>query len=223
MKDIYQMIFQMKAKMRQMIDIHTHILPNIDDGSKSIDESVMMLEKEIKDGINTVVLTPHFRNNKELIIKRFNEFIKNINLDINLLLGSEIHYEKNTLDLLKRDELLTINNTKYLLIEFSPYEDKNTIKKTLYNICVNGYHPIFAHAERCALDIKDYEEIKRDGTLIQVNVSSLKIKLVKKLIKNNLVDFIASDCHSVNERMPNMDKAKKVLKKYKNINSIEFK
>ena len=104
-----------------MVDIHTHILPNVDDGSKSIEISIELLKEEIKNGVKDIVLTPHQNENemdnkklKELFLK-FKDEVKDLGL--NLYLGSEIYYYKNLKNDIER--ITTMNDSKYILIEFS--------------------------------------------------------------------------------------------------------
>ena len=190
-----------------MIDIHTHILPAIDDGSKSIENSIKMLNDLYADGVTDAILTPHYRGkydcSKEDLIKRFTEFKSLVkDVPINLYLGQEIYVDREALNLLAAGELLTLNNSKYVLLEFH-YFEKADIVEAVYVAKVRGFIPIVAHVERYEyLDFDDVFEIKSLGGLIQVNATSLVnkenkayFKRVKKLLKYDLVDFIASDCH----------------------------
>ena len=208
-----------------MIDIHTHILPNVDDGSPSFEVSRGLIEEEIKGGIKTVVLTPHQNKEyccKDLMIEKFNKFKEDINdYDINLLLGCEIYYHDGCVKWIKEGKYLTIDNSKYVLIEFSTKMD-TPIADIVYDLKVAGFKPIVAHIERYSyLDKKDYLDIKANGALIQINAKSfsnkLTLKRVKTLMKLELVDFIASDCHNLEHRNVNFDFARHyVMKKYKN-------
>ena len=203
-----------------MLDIHTHILPNVDDGSKSVDESISMLKEEINNGVTKVFLTPHQNKDnlsKEELIKKFNSFkneVKDIN--IKLYLGSEIYYYNDLKKDLLDNKLLTMDNTKYVLIEFSTRIEEN-ISDILYDIFLTGYKPILAHIERYSyLSIDDYHEIHKYAK-IQVNSKAFFQKEYKKitkyLLKNNLIDFIASDCHDISNRNVDFEKIKKLINK----------
>ena len=205
-----------------MIDIHTHIMPNVDDGSDSIDTSRYLLKQEIEEGINKVILTPHQNKktlDKDKLIKEFNIFKEKVkDLNIEILLGSEIYYYDTLKDDLKNGKCLTINNSKYFLIEFSTNTEFN-IKDIVYDFYILGYKPIVAHIERYDyLKEEDYYEIK-NYALIQVNSKSFFEKDYKKtcmyLVKNNLIDFIASDCHNI-KRDVEFKKTLQLIKK-KNI------
>ncbi len=201
-----------------MIDIHTHILP-VDDGAKDFNDSLELINQEIKEGIKTVVLTPHmnYLYNDVDKIKEAYEILKAHNLNINLLLGSEIRYYDNMVSDLNKGLLLTINNTKYVLVEFS-LKNKDNITDGIYELIVSGYKPIVAHIERYSyLTKEEIIEIKRMGALIQVNAKSFEKKDYKKvlhfLLKNNYVDFVASDCHDVVYRNVDFNFAKEIVKK----------
>ena len=201
-----------------MIDIHTHILP-VDDGAKDFNDSLELINQELKEGIKTVVLTPHmnYLYNDVDKIKEAYEILKAHNLNINLLLGSEIRYYDNMVSDLNKGLLLTINNTKYVLVEFS-LKNKDNITDGIYELIVSGYKPIVAHIERYSyLTKEEIIEIKRMGALIQVNAKSFEKKDYKKvlhfLLKNNYVDFVASDCHDVVYRNVDFNFAKEIVKK----------
>lgn len=195
-----------------MIDIHTHILFDVDDGSDSLETSIKMIQKEISDGVTDIILTPHYNKrsksfNKERIISNYHQLLKEVkdrNLNINLYLGYEIYYREG---MLKEIEGFTIANSKYLLIEFST-NIQTDIEELVYDLVSNGYKPIIAHCERYTyLSIDDYIKIKEAGALLQVNAATvigkhgLKLKRrFKKLLSLGLVDFIASDMHNLSDR-----------------------
>ncbi len=190
-----------------MIDIHTHLLPLVDDGSVSVENSLQMLKTLYESGVKHVILTPHYRGkyvaSKKNLMEKFSEF-KNLAQDIpvELYLGQEIFTDKKALDELTRGELLTLNESKYVLLEFDFY-NKCDIVESVYVAKIRGFIPIVAHPERYTyLTIDDLVEIKEIGGLVQINADSITKnanKLVKKrakiMLKNNVVDFIASDSH----------------------------
>ena len=185
-----------------MIDIHTHILPNVDDGADSMEVALYLLKQEIKEGVTKVILTPHQNKqslDKEGLTKKFLEFKEAVkDLPIELYLGSEVYYYSGVKKDLEANKILTINDSKYFLIEFSTRVEYN-IKDLLYDFSVIGYKPIIAHIERYDyLTYDDYFEISKYA-LIQVNAKSFFNKNYKKackfLLKNNLISFVASDAH----------------------------
>lgn len=213
-----------------MIDIHTHIIPDVDDGAKDVETSILMIKKEIECGVDTIVFTPHSYLHrfidKEKIIDRFNLLKKElVNYDIKYYLGQEIYYEADTLDKLKNNKYLTINNTKYILIEFDYDIIYDDLVEIIYSIRLLGYEPIIAHIERYNISFKDYYRLKKEfNPILQVNcefVLNHKIR-AKRMIKDKIIDYIASDCHSLNRRRPNLDKVKKILNKYLYLNVDRF-
>lgn len=193
-----------------MFDIHTHILPNIDDGSSSLERSIEMVEDAIKQGITDLILTPHFDtyfNKCKFNVdyqREFNAFKEEIlkrNLPINLYLGNEIYYTKGVMKYLINKKIFPLANTNKVLLEFSFTDERIKINDIIEEFQKEGYQIIIAHAERYYYSnyklIKNWRE---NGALIQVNASSFYEKKTKKLaiklLKENLIDYIASDVHS---------------------------
>jgi protein-tyrosine phosphatase len=217
-----------------MIDIHTHILPNVDDGSKDLETSIQMIEKEIEQGVTDIVLTPHVQSRvtKANTAKRKAQFemlkaeVSNLGLAVNLHLGAEIMYHSHIdTDFSKYQ----FGKQKYVLIEFST-KAESPIEDVCYDVMAMGYQVIVAHIERYNyLTIEDIEKIKLSGALIQVNASAIlnhdklaNKKTVKKLIKFNLIDIIATDTHNMDKRPPNLLEAKNYLKKYYDQDALDL-
>ena len=194
-----------------MIDIHSHILPNVDDGSDSLKTSLALVIDEIKNDVDKIILTPHNKSGrydmpKEELIKRFNAFkgeVENNNLNVKLYLGQEVYVCDEFYKKLENSELLTINDTKYLFIEFNYYMETDIVKHVA-SIIKRGYVPVIAHVERYEyLDWHVLYDLKMMGALIQINSSCFIGNKNKRLYKNalngiseNCVDFIASDIHA---------------------------
>ena len=184
-----------------MIDIHCHIVPNIDDGAKSLNDALEMAKIAYDEGIRKIVNTSHYHPNfeykkgKELFesVKEFNNILKLNNLDIEVLIGNELYYSED-------------------IIEFPPIRFPKNIVDIIYEIKIRGYVPILAHVER-------YKEVQenvniiydciKEGALIQVNSSSIIGKNGKEaervneiLLNNNMIHFIATDAHSSTRRRP---------------------
>ena len=221
-----------------MIDIHTHILPGVDDGPSDIEESLRIIEKEIKDGIGTIVLTPHIRddsdwNKIDKIKETFSLFQKECvvrGLDVQLVLGAELSLTPTLPERLK-DNLSVIINGKgrYVLVELPFYQLPIYTEDVFFRIMMGRVIPIVAHPERCIyLNGKD-EVLKKwvdNGIKIQVNTGSLngqygmKVKrFAKKLFKNGLVHFLGSDVHSINNRFSSFTKAVEVASRTNSLNS----
>ena len=216
-----------------MIDIHCHIVPNIDDGAQSLDDALEMAKIACSEGIRKIVNTSHYHTSFEYIkgkelferIKEFNQILKLNNLDIEVLLGNELYYSEDIIDIIEQKEFYTLNNSKYLLIEFPPIRFPKNLLDIIYEIKIRGYVPILAHVER-------YKEVHEnvniiydcinEGALIQVNSSSIIGKNGKEiekvceiLLDNNMVHSIATDAHSSTIRRPIINETYDyIVKKY---------
>ncbi len=220
-----------------MIDIHSHLLYNVDDGSKSLEQSIKYLNEIKKIGMNDVVLTPHVKTKNKDLVKENYEVLKGYanKLGINLYLGNEIMSSSNIINALKNKDILTLNNTKYILVEFKRGESmpKENIYNIFQNIIDNGYKPILAHPELypCYRDIAFVERLKDMGIIIQIDATSILLdedfkiySYAHKLLKNYLVDVVASDAHCTSKRsFIKLAKAyKKVKRKYGKYADIIF-
>lgn len=204
--------------MTGLYDIHCHLIPGVDDGSHNMDETIRMLEKEYSEGVRYIMATPHFRYemfecSMDEIYRRFEE-VKQEALEIGdgicLRMGCEFHVCQEMADLLKRGERPSMNNTKYVLTEFASEVEQQQVWNDVYKLVSKGYRPIIAHVERypaVALDIEFLENLIQLGAEIQVNADSImgqagwRVKnLCKKLLKNNLLHYIASDAHNMQSR-----------------------
>jgi len=208
-----------------MIDIHTHILPGVDDGSQSFEQSITLIKEEIKQGVTHIVCTPHVlskeqKTSRAFHIEQFNK-LKEMTKDLNveLILGAEI-YHHDHMDINYDDYVF--ENTNILLIEFSTSHEHD-IESVAFNLQAQGYQVIIAHVERYPyLDKSDYQKIRNTGALLQVNASAIlgiskyaNKKTVKYLIKHRLIDVVATDTHHITRRPPNLkDAYKKLEKKY---------
>lgn len=201
-----------------IVDIHNHSLFGIDDGARTIEDSILMLKDAIANNITDLILTPH--QNKRIdstnVLKNF-EILKEKarDLNINLYLGAEVRYYD-----LDKVTYTTLNNSKYCLIEFTTRLPVD-IEEVCYSMKTMGLKPIVAHAERYHyLKKEDYHLIKEQAC-IQVNAETIigraslrkDIKIVKYLLKHRLVDFVASDAHNVTDRKNEMLKAYLRVKK----------
>ena len=188
-----------------MIDIHCHILYGVDDGSKNLDMSLAMLKKEKDSGVSLVYLTPHQGKDNltgPMLKERYQSFLSEVRekgIDMDIRLGAEIYYYPGLKQDLISGKALTMDDSKYVLVEFSTRTETN-ISEIIYELSVAGYKPIVAHIERYPyLKKQDYFDIKEAGALIQINSGSFKHfssrGIIKYLLKNDLVDYVASDCH----------------------------
>ena len=213
-----------------MMDIHTHILPGVDDGVQTYDVALEALKYQLNSGVSHVVLTPHVNNvvqkvSSKEFLARFNDFkdkIKNDLPEMNLYLGHEVRYHLHK----PVDYGMYVFQgfkKKYLLIEFSPI-NPDPIHDVIYDLTAKGFTPIIAHIERYFyLEMDDVVRMKSYGALIQVNSGAILgldpkqyNKQAKRYMKSGLVDIVASDCHNMENRKPNlMESLEKAPKDFK--------
>ena len=192
-----------------MIDIHSHVLPFVDDGSGSVADSLSILKTAETQGVTDLICTPHHR---APYLKTPSELTDNFNLfkqkaaeegiNINLYLGQEIKAEKDIKNLIAAGEVLTLSDSPFVLIEFD-FNRQAESDNIVYELKNAGFKPIVAHYERYSYATMDEAyEIKRAGGLIQVNADSLVGKsrhfygkTAKALLREGFADFVASDVH----------------------------
>lgn len=213
------------------IDIHTHILPSVDDGSQSMDMTIRMLQMALEQGITRMIATPHYiagENNSSVerlmeLREKVQEEASKLHKDFRIFLGNELYYSDSIIDALKSGKALTLAGSRYILVEFSTKTVYNMIYQGMGNLIRHGYIPILAHTERyeCLYKREDLiAELVKQGCYIQINTSSVIGGLFhstasrsRRLMKLGLVHFIASDCHNEEERKPLMKTTVKALMK----------
>lgn len=215
-----------------MIDFHSHILPNIDDGSRNMEQTVEILKEAKNAGFNKIISTSHYMegyyNIDEEQRKKLIEEVKEQNQGIELFLGSEIYVTGNIVELLKDQKASTINNSKYVLFELPLNTKEIMAKEVIYRLIENNYVPIIAHPERYKYVQENIEyimELVDMGALLQSNYGSIigmygrkAESTVKKLLKEDAVQFLGSDVHREKQVY---DKIPKILKKLNKIISEE--
>ena len=197
------------------VDIHSHLLPKIDDGVQSLKESIALIKKFKLLGYTKLITTPHvisdyYPNNREIITQKLHTVqnaLKENNIDISLEAGAEYYVDMSFLELIEEKELITFMN-HYVLFETS-YNDKPIIlEHVISSLLENGYIPVLAHPERYRYlhnNFEHYKNLKAQGVLFQVNAKSLydhsklEYKIALKLIQLGLVDFIGSDAHRMRD------------------------
>lgn len=208
--------------MDSYIDIHSHILPKIDDGAENFDISMEMLRIAHADGIGSIILTPHYKpghhNAGQEKIKdltgRLRHEMEEEDITIQLYEGNEFYYHDEMFRDLEEGRACTLAGSSYVLIEFGPMERFGYIRSGLYEALAQGYRPILAHAERCSslLGKPDWvEELIQMGSCIQINAGSILGKagfgakqFTRRLLKEGLVHFVATDAHNIDKRRPEL-------------------
>ncbi len=208
-----------------MIDIHTHVLPGLDDGAKDLEESLAMLKGFALNGVTDVFLTSHVAPrrgylNDKLILQKAFDHLKEAAKDIpiNLYLGSEIDQDKALESIIEMSPLM--HDSSFVLIDFGMR--KVDIEDIVYELKIKGYKVIIAHPERYFYTTYlDLVRLKKQGVYFQVSAPHLvkqgskeAQKIAHRLLKDDLIDFIASDAHNA-FNVDVMAKAKKVVIKKK--------
>lgn len=224
------MVLIMNRKNNSLgIDIHTHILPFMDDGADSVEEALEILKQEKEQGITDIVFTPHFRLEEEDIetfLSRRDRAYETLMLavreepllsNLTFYRGAEVWYDPNII--YQDASKLCIENTSYMLLELLPSFPFN-LENTIRNIVSKGIIPIIAHVERYPYLIKHpetMESLAELGAVFQCNASTVlsrrQNRVAMRLIKRGLIHVLASDTHNLDYRPPNLAMAYGKLKK----------
>ncbi len=201
-----------------MIDIHCHILPGVDDGSQSMDESLEMARYAVKEGIHTIIATPHhgngtWENEANLVfekVERLNAELDKNNIPLKVLPGQEVRVRKQVLEECRSGRTIPLNMSRYILIEFSFTELPERIDELFDQLRSRNLIPIIAHPERYPYIVENPQILTRlvsQGSLSQVTAQSLtgsfgpQLQAISlELCRRNLVHLIASDAHNVKTR-----------------------
>lgn len=218
--------------MNQFVDIHCHILPRVDDGSQTPEETKAMLQKAWDEGIQIMVATPHYhkqrgKNDIELIKKQLlltRKLAKEVHPKMQICLGMEIYYGEDVPELLKEGRVVSIRKSRYILVEFSPGDEFQYILNAVRKLQMSGHTVIIAHIERyncLRKDISNVEYLREMGAYLQVNTGSITgsygrsvKKFLREVLKAHLVQLVGTDAHGSERRTPKMQEAyKEVVKR----------
>ncbi len=215
----------------EIVDIHSHILPGVDDGSQTVEQSLEMLRMAEREGITHMFATPHYKQGRypadkgvlEQRLRALKEQAAENDIAVRLFLGTEILFHSGLEKKLAGGELCTMNRSGYLLTEFLPIEAFPYIKNAAEELLGIGYRPILAHVERVLCLSEDMErvrELKAMGCGIQVNSGSVAGDagwkaghFTRRLLKEELVDYLGTDAHDLKHRKPVMQKCASYLYK----------
>ncbi len=196
-------------------DMHCHLIWGVDDGAETREETVRMLFEAVGDGIGTAILTPHvtpgvyrFHTDRfEAHLAEAREVIEQEKLPLKLLTGAELLYTEQTPRMLREKQVPTLAGSRYALVEFSPTDSWDHILEAVRKVAGAGVVPVIAHMERypAVRSLKQVHELKnRSGALVQINARSLLVpqpllrrRFFDQLFREGLVDFVATDTHSM--------------------------
>lgn len=203
-----------------MIDVHSHILPNIDDGSRSIEETFNLIKEAKEAGFEGIVCTSHYMENyyetnrpeREVWINAIHENLENKNIDMNLYLGNEIYMSDNIIELLEDGKATTMNDTSYVLFELPMNAELMNLYDMVYEMQQYKIVPILAHPERYSFVQTDPEliyDLIDKGVLMQANYGSIigqygkkAQMIVQKFLENNMIHMLGTDVHRQNTIYP---------------------
>ncbi|TCP22942.1 tyrosine-protein phosphatase YwqE [Tenacibaculum skagerrakense] len=218
------MMFLFKEKMISLseifndtfVDIHSHLLPGIDDGAKNIEDSISLISKMYSYGIKNFITTPHvlgdvYPNSTQIILEKLDEVKKALSdkgyADITINAAAEYMIDEQFVARLEKDDILTLKDNM-ILVEMSYFNAPINLYEILFEIQLKGYKPVLAHPERYNFyhnDFQNYYKLKKAGCLFQLNLLSLTEqygtsvkKTAERLIKENLYDFVGTDTHHKN-------------------------
>lgn len=213
-----------------MIDFHTHIIPNIDDGSRNIEETFNLIQEAKEAGFEGIVLTSHYIENyyetdvpeRDMWVKAISDNLKSKGIDTTLYLGNEIYMTDNMMNLLINGKASTINNSSYVLFEMPLNAEPMNLYDVIYSLQENKLIPVLAHPERYSFIQKEPElvfDLIQKGVLMQANYGSILGKygekaeiIVRKFLENNMIHFLGSDVHRQNSIYKRIPQALKEIK-----------
>lgn len=209
------------GKMSGFCDIHTHILPGIDDGARDWDMCLEMIDRAWEGGVRRIIATPHYlpwkdkKPNPLHIVRLCNEVQRRarreLGYEIIIYPGQEIYYHVDMIDGIRRGEILTMAGTRHILVEFPIDISAGQLKQAVRHICEAQYLPILAHIERyeCLRNSETMEETAGLGALFQINIKSLQGGVLNQTTRwcrhqllERKIDFLASDMHNLSSRPP---------------------
>lgn len=195
-------------------DIHSHLIPAIDDGSADMEASITMIKKFKELGFKKIITTPHtmcdyYKNTPETILGGLEEVRKELkaqHIDIEINAASEYNLDDGLSKLIDDKQILMIGDN-YVLFELPFMSEPPNFQEIVFKFQTNGYKPILAHPERYSYwydDFEKYEELKAKGILLQLNLLSLTghyspqtKKVAEKMVEANLIDAVGTDCHRI--------------------------
>ena len=203
-----------------MIDIHSHILPAVDDGSTSMEETLAMTAIAERDGISIIAATPHANPGYHMVSRKsvldlvaaVNRAVENEKRILRLVPGHDAHLVPELLPMLKEGRVLTLNFRRYFLLEPPEHFPENELKEVAFACMASGFHPILTHPERLTAFLRKPEmlhDLAAQGVIIQVTAASVTgyfgeviRRYCEMMFKEGIVHIIASDAHSPRHRPP---------------------
>lgn len=212
-----------------MVDLHTHLLWGVDDGAQNLDMTVKMLGQYAEAGYTDIIITPHHDPSRHEVsadvvkegVSRLTALAREMELPFTFYPGHEIQLQARTPEMLKSGELLSLNNSRYVMIELPFLTKPYYAKEILYRIQLLGCVPIISHPERYRYAQQDpaaFTALVGAGSLLQLNLSSLNASTREQetaayFLHNGLYHVVATDAHNTERRSPNQKEALDMLRR----------
>lgn len=218
--------------MNVIIDVHSHILPGLDDGASDMRESMKMLRMAYDQGIRQVIATPHYSGHfKRTDPERIQKLCRDVQetayrrhgMQIRIRPGQEMMYTDGAVGLLSEGKILTMADSRYVLTEFFPSVTFSSLHHAVRTLIISGYLPIVAHAERypCLREKGRVAELREQGCYIQLNYRSVggswhdsTTRWCRKVLKNKQADLLGTDMHNTGSRSPSTESAVKWMENH---------
>lgn len=212
----------------ELIDIHAHILPGVDDGSRGMEESETMLSMAYCQGIRRIIATPHYSRRRGSgglaeLADRLNARAQAIYGDFEILPGHETYYYEGLAEALKSGQALTLAGSRYVLVEFDPGVSYRQLYQGVRKLIMARYVPVLAHMERylCLRDEGNFRELTQCDCRMQMNYDSLAgpfwdpgVRWCRKKVEGGCIHLLATDMHRVDYRKPDLEKPMAWLQKH---------
>lgn len=218
----------MENLKRQIIDVHAHVIPGLDDGARDMEEACDMLERAAAQGIVAVIATPHeagFMEEMDLV-QRAEELQQEIRKRVpgfSVFAGQEAYYREELIERLQTGKVITMVNSRYILVEFQPFVSFQILCRGIRQLVLAGYTPILAHIERyrCLRQKGALSDLSRNNCLFQLNYESLEggrfqteVRWCRKQLRDNRIHFLGTDMHQSSFRPPDIEPAWSWLEKH---------
>ncbi|MDO5406073.1 MAG: protein tyrosine phosphatase [Eubacteriales bacterium] len=212
---------------QQIIDVHAHVLPGVDDGARTKKESVKLLMMAASQGITGVFATPHYSRRRTLhgleeLTEELQQTIQRFYPDFRIYPGQETYYHEELTDRLKASEAHTMAGSRHVLVEFDTTVSYGTLFQGIRKLSASGYYPILAHMERYAcLRTVGTEELHAVGCRMQMNYESLhgpwysqEVRWCRKQVEDGKIHLLGTDMHRTDYRPPEIEEAWKWLESH---------
>lgn len=221
-----------------MIDIHSHILPKVDDGAIDMAMSLDMARQYISTGIYKVIATPHYIENtsydyklNKMVLEYFRIELRKSEIPLEVYLGNELYASMSTIEDITKGNAATLNGSRYILVELPMNDIPIYFEDLIYQSLIKGYVPIIAHPERNSKIIENPNNLLKyieKGALAQLNLPSLEGRYGKSvqststtLVKHNMIHFVGTDAHTNRMRSPNVIEGLEILRSLVSEDSYE--